>query len=94
MRVSRYVLSERVNPWMAWVAPLAAIWPRNPEGAAPENPWMRTEKALGAQISLALDEYRKSRDQQYERLFSAAYEVPPLAGPVAAKGSRHALPET
>lgn len=73
MRVSRYIFSERLNPWMAWVAPLAAAWPRDPEGVAAENPWMSTEKALGGQISLALDEYRKSRDQAYERLFSAVY---------------------
>ena len=73
MRASRYIFSERLNPWMAWVAPLAAAWPRDPEGSAAANPWMGTEKAFGSQVSLALDEYRKSRDQAYERLFSAYY---------------------
>lgn len=73
MRVSRYIFSERLNPWMFWVAPLAAAWPRDPQGIAAKNPWMRTEKALAAQISLALEEYRKSRDRTFERLFFAFY---------------------
>lgn len=76
MRVSRYVFSERVNPWMAWVAPLAAAVPRDPRGASPENPWMRVEQSVNRQIVLMLDEYRKSRDQGYERLFSSIYGSP------------------
>lgn len=73
MRVSRYVFSERLNPWMAWVAPLAATLPGDPQGAAPGNPWVLMEHTVDRQVSLALEEYRKSRDQGCEQLFSALY---------------------
>ena len=76
MRVSRYMFSERLNPWMAGLPALAAALPRDPRGASPENPWMRVEQSVSQQIVLALEKYRKSRDQGYERLFSSIYGAP------------------
>jgi hypothetical protein len=73
MRVSRYIFSERLNPLMAWVAPVAAAAPGDPRGAAADNPWMRLEQAFAGQVSFALEEYRRSRDRSYERLFAALY---------------------
>lgn len=87
MRVSRYAFSERVNPWMAWVGPLAAQMRRSPRGADAANPWMCVERAIGRQVSLALEEYRKSRDWGYERAFAALYGSElPAASPRQGRG--------
>lgn len=73
MRVSRYMFSDRLNPWMipfGLMAPhLAAI----PRGSAPDNPWMQFEQLLSQSIVMGLDQYRKTRDQTSERVFSALY---------------------
>ena len=90
MRVSRYMFSERVNPWMTWVAPFAAMLQRDARGASPENPWMRTEQSFGRQITLALEEYRKFRDFTRERRFSALYGSPfDFAKPLPSKVGKH-----
>ena len=73
MRASRYIYSARLNPSMAWVAPLAASMPRHPEGASMANPWMATERALGGLVSLGLDGYQAARDEACERLFAWLY---------------------
>jgi hypothetical protein len=78
MRVSRYSFSERLNPWMASVAPLAASLPRDPRGSSPDNPWMRIETLVSDAIVSALDRYRDARDAGYQRIFSMLY-APPLA---------------
>ena len=78
MRVSRYVFSERLNPWMACVAPLAARLPHDPRGSSPDNPWMRMETMTSDAIAFALDRYRDTRDAGYERVFSMLH-APPLA---------------
>ena len=75
MRVSRYALSERLNPWMAWVAPTAALMPA-PAAHAGENRWMRIERVLAAQVSRALDEWRKARDTWCEDTFAVLYGAP------------------
>ena len=87
MRVSRYIFSERLNPLMAWVAPVAAAVPGDPRGAASDNPWMRMEKAFAGQVSFTLEEYRRSRDRGYERLFAALYgrHLPAISGQEGAR---------
>ena len=85
MRVSRYVYSERINPWMAGIKVLAqaAMGARAP--VAKDNPYLAAEKAASQSISQALDSFRKSRDQAYESLFGAMF------GQLgAAEGSRSA----
>ena len=73
MRVSRYIFSERLNPWMRGVAPLAKRLPRDERGTAVDNRWMELEKLASQRISGALDAYRKNRDHGYEQLFAALY---------------------
>ena len=74
MRVSRYMFSERLNPWMTGIAAAAKrMPPRDERGTAADNPWMSLEQLASHRISGALNAYRKGRDQGYERLFAALY---------------------
>ena len=74
MRASRYIFSERVNPAMAWVAPLAsAMPPPDSRGTAEDNPWMALEASISNAMSTGLEHYRQARDAGYERLFAWIY---------------------
>lgn len=62
MRTSRYQFSERVNPWMAAAAPLAALvraWRRQ---ARVDNPYVAIEKQMIRVSADMLDSLRKLRD--------------------------------
>ena len=73
MRVSRYALSEKLNPWMTAVA-LLAPWAREHRRRAEEkNPLLAGEREMSRQISAALEGYRKSRDEWAEALFKWLY---------------------
>jgi hypothetical protein len=73
MRVSRYMFSDRLNPWMIPFGLLAPHLPANPRGSAADNPWMQFEQLVSQSIIMALDQYRKGRDQGSERAFTALY---------------------
>jgi hypothetical protein len=73
MRVSRYMFSERLNPWMVPIAMLAQHLNVEPRGSAADNPWMRLEQVLSQSISKGLDQYRQFRDLASERAFSTLY---------------------
>jgi hypothetical protein len=73
MRVSRYMFSDRLNPWMIPFGLMAPHLQANPPGTAPDNPWMQFEQLLSQSIIMGLDQYRKVRDQASEREFAALY---------------------
>jgi pimeloyl-ACP methyl ester carboxylesterase len=73
MRLSRYLFSERLNPWMVSVAILAPHMPADPRGRAPGNPWMQLEQLVSQTIVTGLEQYRKLRDHTSERQFAVLY---------------------
>lgn len=73
MRWSRYLYSERLNPWMIPIALLAPSVNGDPRGSAPDNPWMQWEKLLSRSIARGLEHAGKLRDQLSESEFSLLY---------------------
>ena len=73
MRVSRYMFSEKFNPWMAGVAPLAPWVRAQRQAASADNPFVAAERAASEQTSGALDAWRKFRDEARENIFHTLY---------------------
>jgi hypothetical protein len=73
MRVSHYLFSDRLNPWMVPFGLMAPHLEATPRGSAPENPWMQFEQLVSQSVIMGLDQYRKVRDQASEREFTALY---------------------
>ena len=73
MRVSRYAFSERISPWMAAVAPLAALARAGRRRLDEENPFLEAERVASRQVSGALDQRRIASDKLNERVFSLLY---------------------
>ncbi len=69
MRASRYLFSERFNPWMAGIATLAQIARRQRNPAAADNPFVAAERDASRQFSAALERFRVARDAAQEALF-------------------------
>lgn len=74
MRLSRYLYSERFNPWMGLVAGGAELLRQDRRRVTDDNPFIELEGRFAEQISRALDSYREARDQAYEQLFRRIYE--------------------
>lgn len=73
MRASRYLFSEKLNPWMMPIAAAAPLARAQREPVAEDNPLLAQEKAFSAAVSGALDGWRRARDQAAEAIFTAAY---------------------
>ena len=73
MRASRYLFSEKLNPWMAGVAALAPWVREHRDSVSENNPLLARERALSQQISSGLDSYRKHRDEATEAIFNRLY---------------------
>ncbi len=73
MRISRYMFSDRLNPWMIPFGLVAPHLQENPRGSALDNPWMQIEQQASQSIVLALDKYQNGRDQASEREFAGHY---------------------
>jgi hypothetical protein len=87
-RVERWAFSD-LNPWMLWVKSMAEMVRANRQPVAPDNPFLKAEQKVSAQIEEALDRYRDVRDELSERLFKGLYESPWLAAAVGIQpGSR------
>ena len=80
MRMSRYAFSERVSPWMAAIAPLAAQARADRRPAEAVNPYLQIERSASRQISSTLDLWRFAADQWNERLFALLYGPGPGDG--------------
>lgn len=73
MRVSRYMFSEKLNPWMAGIAALAPWVRAQRQPASADNPLVVAERGLSAQTSAALDSGRQLRDEVQESVFHTLY---------------------
>ncbi|MBE0612729.1 MAG: DUF3141 domain-containing protein [Burkholderiales bacterium] len=74
MRTSRYLFSEKLNPWMAAVAAMAPWVSEYRERVSADNPLLVGERELSKQISTGLDAYRKRRDEATEEVFKRLYD--------------------
>ena len=73
MRVSNYVWSEKLNPWMYGVAALAAAAQAARQPVDDTNPFIGLERQVSTGIAQALEHYRKLRDSSQETAFRIAY---------------------
>lgn len=73
MRMSRYVFSERFNPFMAGVAMTASFIGEDRYVLDEDNPYIALEQYVSRNISGSLDSYRHLRDSFYELLFNSIY---------------------
>jgi tellurite resistance protein len=75
LRLERLMISD-LNP-MLWPLKVAAhVVRQNRQPVAPDNPIVRTEKAVALQIEQALDQYRDLRDRGQELAFKTIYNAP------------------
>ncbi len=72
-RTSRYLWSEKINPWMAGIAALASVAQQYREKVAPDSPFLETERAFLQGVSEILKQSRVARDQAYEQIFEQLY---------------------
>ena len=73
MRTSRYLFSEDFNPWMRGVAILAKSVAKNRNPLPEDHPLVEKERELIGQVSDALENARKVRDQGYDQTFGLLY---------------------
>ncbi|MEC4718093.1 DUF3141 domain-containing protein [Noviherbaspirillum sp. CPCC 100848] len=73
MRVSRYLYSEALNPWMVPLKMMVPFVKANREPASKDNIFGNAERATSASIVAALQSYQQSRDAASERLFAKMY---------------------
>ena len=73
MRMSRYLFSERFNPFMAGVAWTASFMGEDRNIPEEDNPYIALEQYVSRNISGSLDSYRHLRDAYYEQLFNSIY---------------------
>ncbi len=73
MRTSRYLFSEKLNPWMAGIAALAPWITQHRTSITEDNPLLIREREFSQQISTGLDSYRKDRDEATEAVFKWLY---------------------
>ena len=79
MRTSRYMFSERFNPWMHGIATLARIIEVQRTPLSPDNPSIVRERAALRQVTDTIEAARKQRDAAEEKIFAGLYgaAVPP-----------------
>jgi len=73
MRASRYLFSERFNPWMAAIAAAADLAREQRRPASATNPFVAAERNASHQVSEALERFRVMRDAAQEDLFRHSF---------------------
>jgi len=66
-------LSSDLNPWLAWLGPMAAAVKDHRQSLAPDAPAHRIESMISEVVSASLDFYREMRDAQSEAMFYQVY---------------------
>jgi hypothetical protein len=72
LRAQRWMFSD-LNPFMAWVKPLADMVRAQRKALAPDAPGRKAERAMTQITSAALDYYREVRDATSEAAFFQVY---------------------
>lgn len=90
MRTSRYLWSEKLNPWMLPIAAMAATIGKARLPADETNPYIGLERAASHTVSHLLDCYRQLRDMASEAVFQAIYDYPTKPEPPRPYGAPHA----
>jgi hypothetical protein len=72
-RVSRYIWSDRVMPWMKGFELLAGWAKQNRRPCDEKNTFRYAERRLSDNIETGLDAYRDTRDAMLELIFEATY---------------------
>ena len=62
-------LSSDLNPWLAWLGPMATAVKEHRQSLAPDSPADRLERIFSEVVSASLDFYREMRDAQSEAMF-------------------------
>jgi len=73
-----------LNPWTAWIKPLAEAIRADRRPVSQDNPFLELERKASEAIVQTLDHYRVLRDGLEERAFKTIYESPALALAVGA----------
>lgn len=73
MRMSRLLFSDKLNPWMRWVAPVAQAIAAQPLQVAPDQSWRRLEAQGAESVTAALEQFQQARDAWLETLFQQLY---------------------
>ena len=87
MRTSRYGLSARFLPWIAWLEPWARELRQQRRALPPEHPWLSAERAAMRQVSEAIRTWRVARDTLQERSFAALFGPTVTAGATEARAT-------
>ncbi len=66
-------LSSDLNPWLAWLGPMAAAVKDHRQSLAPDAPAHRIENMISEVVSASLGFYREMRDAQSEAMFYQVY---------------------
>ncbi|OZB67415.1 MAG: poly(3-hydroxyalkanoate) synthetase [Lysobacterales bacterium 14-68-21] len=77
MRTSRYLLSEAFSPWMHAVAALAPLIRKERTPLPADNPFAAQEQAVIAQVTQAIEDGRKHRDEAMEWWFALVFGAMP-----------------
>jgi pimeloyl-ACP methyl ester carboxylesterase len=72
LRVQHWALSD-LNPWLAWIGPVAAGVRERRQATAPDNPLRQLEQIGSELLSASLDLYRGVRDAATEAAFFSVY---------------------
>jgi pimeloyl-ACP methyl ester carboxylesterase len=73
LRFQQWAVSDVINPWMAWLAPVAQAVKANRRAADNNNPVRKLEKVNSDMISGSLEYYRAMRDAASEATFFSIY---------------------
>ncbi len=73
MRMSCYVYSERLNPWMVGIAVLAGLARQHRQRVDEDNPLLALERQVSQAISQGLETYRELRDAFSGQLFKLLF---------------------
>jgi len=76
MRSTRYLLSERFNPWMRGIAMLADAIAAKRRPLPRDQPLIAREHEAIGEVTQALETLRKARDAAYEQMFNLLYGSP------------------
>ena len=79
MRMSRYIYSEKLNPFMSVVATAAELAEKSRWRRDAGNPFAQAERLAAEDIEKAIRRWRIARDSAGEQLFDWIYSWPAAA---------------